>query len=193
MGQSFKEYITALGYWGLVVIAPIILDTIGIYQLATNSQVVGLPAWIWFQVAFVFLLLIPFIAFHKVRVRVDNLAEDRSRELARLILQARDEAGKVVLHHKIAGFTDEVKQLHTKCNETLSLLNREGEVDGEKIKVIIWGFTIFVSFHVTRFLGGIVPIGDNNMMEQVDEYRFCGRMADRADEAMRNIRKTFRK
>jgi hypothetical protein len=193
MWKSLKEYSAALGYWGLIVIAPVILDIIGVYQLAIGSQFTGIPSWIWFQIAFVFLLLIPFIAFHKVRIRVDNLTEDRRRELARLILQVRDAAGKVVLHHMAIGLTDEVKQLHVKCNEILTLLNREGEVDGGEIKEIIYNFTTFVGTHVTRLLGGFVLRGDNKMMEQMDEYRFCGHMANHADEAMRSIRKAFRK
>ena len=72
MRQSLREYITALGYWGFIVIAPITLNIIGVYQLASGNQFTGIPSWVWFQVAFVFLLIIPFIAFHKVRVQRDK-------------------------------------------------------------------------------------------------------------------------
>jgi len=87
MGKSLKEYITALGYWGLIVIAPIILDIIGVIQLTTKSQFTSIPSWVWFQIAFVLLLIIPFIAFHKLRIKnveiqkkLDVLLEMQSRK-----------------------------------------------------------------------------------------------------------------
>ncbi len=73
MGKSLKEYVTALGYWGLIVIAPITLDVIGIYQLAYGNQFTGVPSWVWFQVAFVLFLIITFVAFHKLRLQRDEL------------------------------------------------------------------------------------------------------------------------
>lgn len=72
MCQSLREYVTALGYWGFIVIAPITLDIIGVYQLAFDNQFTGIPSWVWFQVAFVLLLIICFIAFHRVRVQRDK-------------------------------------------------------------------------------------------------------------------------
>lgn len=54
------------------MITPIILDVIGVYQLASGNQFTRIPSWVWFQIAFAFLLIIPFIAFHKVRVQRDK-------------------------------------------------------------------------------------------------------------------------
>ncbi len=196
MFKIIKEYITALGYWGFLVIAPIILDVLGVIQLITNKQVFILPSWLWFQVSFLFLLVIPFIAFYKIRIHVEKISDDRSRELARLILQVRDAAGKVVLHHMGKGITDEVKELHSKCNEELSLLNREGEVDGVEVKKIVYEYTTFVSLHVSRLLGAFsVVIGgpEKDSIQRMDEYSFCGLMADRADKTIQEIRKTLRK
>ncbi len=73
MGQSFKEYITALGYWGLIVIAPIAINIIGVYQLVYNNQFTRVPSWLWFLIAFVLLLTIPFAAFHKLRTKRDEI------------------------------------------------------------------------------------------------------------------------
>ena len=75
MRKSLKEYFIALGYWWLIVIIPIALDIIGICQLASGNQFIGIPSWVWFQVGFVLLLIIPFIAFHKVRVQRDKVLE----------------------------------------------------------------------------------------------------------------------
>src|SRR4030042_7220562 len=72
MWKSLKEYVIALGYWGLIVMVPIILNIISTYQLVSGNQFTGIPSWVWFQIAFVFLLVIPFIAFHKVRVQRDK-------------------------------------------------------------------------------------------------------------------------
>jgi len=72
MGKSLKEYCIALGYWWFIVIVPIALDTISICELVSGNQFTRIPSWIWFQIAFVFALIIPFIAFHKLRVRIDE-------------------------------------------------------------------------------------------------------------------------
>lgn len=52
------------------MIAPIVLDVIGIYQLASGNTFTGIPSWVWFQVAFIFLIIIPFIAYHKLRMKM---------------------------------------------------------------------------------------------------------------------------
>jgi hypothetical protein len=186
VGKSLKEYIIALGYWGLVVIAPIILDTIGIYQLVTNNQVIGLPSWVWFQIAFVFLLLIPFIAFHKVNSQLRNLTEGRKRELSELILQARDAATRVILTHNVKGFTDEIRQLHNSCKEALITLNRQGEIDGGEIKDIIYGFTTFIGTNIDNYLTG-------SMVSQREAISICNLIGNNTDQTMENIRKSLRK
>jgi len=100
MGKSLKEYVSALGYWGLIVIAPIVLDIVGVYQLASGNQFTGVPSWVWFQVAFVFLLIIPFIAFHKVRVKRDELK-----------IQLDDKAKNKKIRECIAEYLTEGNQL----------------------------------------------------------------------------------
>lgn len=72
MRQSLWEYVRAVGYWWFIVIAPVILGIVDVYQLASGNQFIGIPSWVWFPVAFVVLLIIPFIAFHKVRVLRDE-------------------------------------------------------------------------------------------------------------------------
>ncbi len=54
------------------MIAPITLDTLGVYQVVTNTQFLGVPSWLWFLLASILFLFIPFIAFHKVRVQRDE-------------------------------------------------------------------------------------------------------------------------
>ena len=76
------------------MIAPIVLNAIGIYQLASDNTFTGIPSWVWFQIALVFLLVIPLIAHHRMRVKLQNVTEIRARELARLILGVRDKAAK---------------------------------------------------------------------------------------------------
>ncbi len=55
------------------MIIPIFLDALGIYQLASGSQFTNVPSWVWFQIALLVFLIIPFIAFHKLRVQRDEL------------------------------------------------------------------------------------------------------------------------
>ena len=60
--------------YGLIVIFPLVLDILGVYQLVTNTQVLGVPSWLWFLLASIMFLFIPFIVFHKVRVQRDEYA-----------------------------------------------------------------------------------------------------------------------
>jgi hypothetical protein len=95
--RSFREYVKALGFWGLIVIAPIILDIIGVYQLASNNNdFTGVPSWVWFQIAFIFLLVIPFIAFHKLRLKL----EENEKEIARLKSNRPEITTKIVKDNK---------------------------------------------------------------------------------------------
>lgn len=72
MWKTLKAYIKDMGYWGLIVILPMILDLIGLIQLATGKQLLGISSWIWFQVAILFFLIMPFIAYHKMYVRLEE-------------------------------------------------------------------------------------------------------------------------
>ena len=54
------------------MIAPITLDILGVYQVVTNTQFLGVPSWSWFLLASILFLIIPFIAFHRVRVQRDE-------------------------------------------------------------------------------------------------------------------------
>lgn len=194
--KSLKEYVAALGYWGLIVIAPIALNVLGIYQIVSGNQLLNIPSWVWFQIALVLILIITFIAFHRMRIRLQNFTEDRTKELARLILQVCNAAGKVVLlYHTMNDFNDEVKGAYATYNEVLDSLRVEAEIDGGKVKEVVQEFDTFVGFHVVRLLGGIGPIigGDKEVKQQIeiDEYRFIGRMAERADKAIQNIRKAL--
>jgi hypothetical protein len=191
MWKSLREYFTALGYWGLIVIAPIILNMIGVYQLISKKQIAEVQSWVWFQVAFVLLLIIPFIAFHRVRMRLQNITENRARELARLILEVRDKAAKVVMRKQIQNQAELMDDYNLYSN-ALETLCREVDIDGGRIRdAVIEGFTTFVSFHVTRFLawdGQIVSDVNTKQKLEIDELQFIGRMASRADETIKNIR-----
>lgn len=193
MGKSFKSYISDLGYWGLIVIAPIVLDTIGIYQLTSGNKVIGIPSWVWFQIAFLLLLLIPFIAYHKKRVELEKVSENRARELARFILEVRDKAARVVMRKQtgLLSDTDLMNEFNVYSN-ALEILDREADIDGGKIReAIMAGFTTFVGFHVTRFLawnGKILSDPSTKQKLEIDELQFVGRMASRADETIQKIR-----
>ena len=197
MWKSLKEYVAALGYWGLIVIAPILLNALGIYQIVSNTQVLNIPSWVWFQIALVLILIVPFVAFHKMRIRLQGVTESRAQELARLILQVRNAAGKtVMLYHTRNDFDNEVKDAYKLYETALDSLQTEAEIDGGKVKEAIQeGFTGFVSFHVTRFLawnGRIISDSDTRQKIEIDEYQFIGHMAGRADKTIQNIRALMR-
>ena len=136
------------------MIAPIALDIVGAYQLASGNQFTGIPSWVWFQVAFVLLLIIPFIAFHKVRVQRDGaLRAEQS-----LVLTPRAYAFGVSSMTDYPDEPDNADWLYfnvavnpiSKPIDTLDLL-----IDGEPIPVDNWtreivaGFDAY--FNVTRW------------------------------------------
>jgi len=193
MWKSFKSYVSDLGYWGFIVIAPILLDAIAIYQLASGNTFTGIHSWVWFQVAFVCLLFIPFIAYHRIRVKLQTITDTRVQELARLILEVRDKAATAVMHAKIQGLTEAEKMNdHKLYTDAIEKLHREAEIEGVKIRdAISAGFTAFVGFHVVRFLawdGKIVSDADTKRKLEIDEYQFIGAMAGRADKTIESIR-----
>ena len=163
--------------------------------LASNNTFTGIASWVWFQIAFVFLLIIPFIAYHRMRVRLQNVAEGRVKELHRLILQVSHEAGQaVLLHARGSGVEEELNKISTKYLETLKSLDIEAGIDGGEVKEAIQTFTGYVSFHVMRFLnwdGKIISDSETKKKIEIDEYHFIGSMANRADQTIEKVKKAF--
>jgi len=191
--NSFSEYIKALGFWWFIIIIPTGLDIIGIYQIINNTQVLGIPSWVLIILASVLFLIIPFIAFHKMRVRLKDIADEKTRKFHRLILDTRDTASKVVLLHKAANsITVEVENAYTDFIASHRLLFTEAEI--EKCTEAIDKFVTFSSIHVGRFLGFIGPIigGDKEKIE-MDELSFVGHIAAYGDEALENIKMSLTK
>lgn len=75
MRKSLGNYFQILGYWWLLMIIPIALDIIGIYQSITGWQITNIPLWLFSTIGFILTLIIPFVAFHKVRVERDKKQE----------------------------------------------------------------------------------------------------------------------
>ena len=120
----------------------------------------------------------------------------RVQELKRLILQARNAAAKVVTrHHAMGEFTTEVRNAYAAYDEALNSLNVEAEIEEGKVKEAITEFTMYVSFHVTRFVawsGQIVSDSNTKQKLEIDEYQFVGHMAGRAKKAIQVIQKTLK-
>lgn len=77
MWQSLCEYITALGHLGWVVLIGIISGGAGLYLDISGR--VGFPTWLWVVLLAICLVIVPFVAFHKVRVQRDKaLAVEQS-------------------------------------------------------------------------------------------------------------------
>lgn len=74
MSKSLKEYIVSLGIWGWVVLVDIISSAVGGYLDVSGT--VNVPAWLWFGLLIIGLIVAPFIAFHKIRIQRDNISKD---------------------------------------------------------------------------------------------------------------------
>ena len=84
MRKSFVEYITALGHWGWVVFVSVISSTIGTIRLAIEDVPMTQNFWLWILI--IVLLVVPFIAFHKVRVQRDEAKLKLSGIVDRIIV-----------------------------------------------------------------------------------------------------------
>lgn len=78
MWKLLKSYIADLGYWWFIVVIPVALDVVGIYQLVTGNQFLRIPSWILLLIALLLLLIIPFIAYRKIYLKLENI-ESRIR------------------------------------------------------------------------------------------------------------------
>jgi len=69
MRESLQEYITALGRWGWAVLMGILVGGAGAYLDISGAW--GFPTWLWLTMLGVAAIIVPFIAFHRVRVQRD--------------------------------------------------------------------------------------------------------------------------
>lgn len=70
MGKSLWEYITALGHWGWFVLIDIFAGLAGAYLDISGK--VGFPTWLWMLLLGIAFIVVPFVAFHKVKVQRDK-------------------------------------------------------------------------------------------------------------------------
>lgn len=71
MCQSLWEYITVFGHLGWVVLIEILSGITGAYLDISGTS--GFPRWLWLTLLGIGLIVIPFLAFHKVRKQRDEL------------------------------------------------------------------------------------------------------------------------
>jgi len=71
MRKSFTEYITALGHWGWIVLVDIFSGISGAYLDVSDTW--GFPTWLWIILLGIALVLVPFIAFHRLRIKRDDI------------------------------------------------------------------------------------------------------------------------
>jgi len=196
--RSIAKYITNLGISGWLLMGLNLFTALGAFEFYTKTTILqNFPAWGWLLFLIIGLLLTPFVAFHRMRIRLQSVTETRARELARLILEARDKAAKVVMLKSMQNQDSaELMDASKLYLNALEILDREADIDGGKIREAIReGFTTFVSFHVTRFLawnGKIVSDMNTKQKLEIGELQFIGRMASRADETIQNIRSLTR-
>lgn len=172
----------------------IILGGVGAYLDISGTR--EFPTWVWIVLLVAGLAIAPFFSFHRMRIRLQNVTEDRAKELHRLILQVCHEAGWVVsLHFLGDDFKDKLDEVSTKYLDTLKSLDIEAGIDGGEVKESIQKFTNYVAFHVTRFIawdGQVISDGDTKQKLEIEKYQFIGRMAGRADETIQRIREVFK-
>jgi hypothetical protein len=78
MRKSLKNYIAAFGKWGFFMAAILVGDILGIIQSYYTEWLI--PAWGWWLILVIILIVSPFIAFHKLRVQRDELQAQLQKE-----------------------------------------------------------------------------------------------------------------
>lgn len=74
MWKSFIEYITSLGRWGWIVLIQVIAGGVGAYFDISGKW--GFPTWLWILLLGIAFIVVPFIVFHKSRLRRDVLQSE---------------------------------------------------------------------------------------------------------------------
>ena len=77
MRKSFIEYIISLGRWGWLVLIDVISGVTGAYLDISGKW--GFPTWVWILLLGIAFVVVPFIAFHKLRLRQDELQSELDR------------------------------------------------------------------------------------------------------------------
>ena len=136
MGKSIREYIASLGHWGWVVGGLIVADAIGIAQSFFAEWI--LPTLGWWLILVAILLTAPFLAFHRLRVKRDEMqGELDSLKNPRAVIRVKPQAPGALAFLEIhnegvdADFTAEaavvrgvpLKTRHTMCWDSSPHLN----------------------------------------------------------------------
>jgi hypothetical protein len=75
MWKSWGEYLSAFGFWGFLMLAPLSLDVLTVYQVASGDPNLPGPVWVYVALGFLLTFLVPFLAFHKMRLERDAAQE----------------------------------------------------------------------------------------------------------------------
>lgn len=74
MCKSFIEYITSLGRWGWLVLVDVISGGVGAYLDISGK--LSFPTCLWILFLGIAFAIVPFIIFHKLRLRRDELKSE---------------------------------------------------------------------------------------------------------------------
>ena len=121
--------------------------------------------------------------------------DSRRRDVERLIYEVRDLAGQIA---HLSGRPEsesqkELRQVVSQYRIKWQELNREEKIE-DLDPIIADGFSIWVGFHVGRFLGDLGPIiGSDEVKKEIeiDEWTFVGRMATRVDKTVAEVRESM--
>ena len=59
------------------MIAAAALDALGIFQVATGQAGGAIPGWVLVGIAFLIVVVVPFIAFHRMRLQLVTVHDTR--------------------------------------------------------------------------------------------------------------------
>lgn len=169
MWKSLKEYVTALGHWGWIVLVDIFSGITGAYLDVSGIE--GFPTWLWVTLLGIALIISPFIAFHKLRKQRDELVTSLEKrktiqlsnkeELIRAISEFRNSAIQYIntkdnlvwwenerpnsINVELVNKKDEAKYRYDKASDKF-----DGEilVAGGEINSNLKGLRSFIDFYV---------------------------------------------
>jgi hypothetical protein len=125
---SLKEYTLSLGHWGWIVAIDVVYSVTGL--VLDVSRTTDFPTWAWLAPLIVALVVAPFIAFHRLRLKRDDLmsvldVRRKRKEIADKLAEfyiSGDEIKQEIIKD---GFSGDARALYRSWSEPLTAYFRD--------------------------------------------------------------------
>lgn len=143
-GRSLRLYFVPVVQWWFIVVLEVALASVGAYLDFWGT--VEIPKWAWFSFGVVSAAVIPFIAFHRLRLRIDA---HETRSAIRLRLSQALAEGRDLLNRN-----SPLKDSQVWANTLKMYVQDEIGADEAELLMSSHGFTFFGGTGESNFIKG---------------------------------------